>query len=139
MQPQAHWAVALRCICPAAQLVSIFASPQRSPASINTNAVLSDQKLVRFVPATAAHTLPLCVAFAMATLDTVRSRDSHATREEILQHLYNDEFFALIATNRWLYYHPDIVATKIVVDSAVVERLVHLINRLRSVPRVYKY
>ena len=92
MQPQAHWAVASRCICPAAQLVLIFASPQRSPASINTKTVLPDQELGRCVPATAANPLPLCVAFAMATLYTVLSPDSHATREEIPQHLYPDDF-----------------------------------------------
>jgi hypothetical protein len=49
----------------------------------------------------------------MATLYTVLSRDSHATKEEIIQHLCPDEFFALTATNRWLYYHPDVVAIKI--------------------------
>jgi hypothetical protein len=31
------------------------------------------------------------------------------------------------------------VATKIVAYSAVVERLVHLINRLRSLPRMYNH
>jgi hypothetical protein len=57
--------------------------------------MLPDQELGRFVPAAAANPLPLCVAFAMATLYTVLSRDSHATREEILRQLYPDEFFRL--------------------------------------------
>jgi hypothetical protein len=54
--------------------------------------MLPDQELGRFVPATAANPLPLCVAFAMATLYTVLGLDSQATREEILQHLCNDQF-----------------------------------------------
>ena len=81
----------------------------------------------------------LCVAFAMATLYTVLHRHSDATRDEILQHLYPDEFIALAVANRWLYYHPDIVATKIVAYSAIVERLVYLANRLQSLPRMYNY
>ena len=81
----------------------------------------------------------LCAAFAMATLYSVLHRHSQATRDEILQHLYPDEIIALAGANRWLYYHPDIVATKIAAYSAVVERLVHLINRLRSLPRMYNH
>jgi hypothetical protein len=81
----------------------------------------------------------LCAAFAMATLYSVLHRRSQATRDEILQHLLPDEFIALAGANRWLYYHPDIVATKIAAYSAVVERLVHLINRLRSLPHMYNH
>ena len=81
----------------------------------------------------------LCAAFAMATLYSVLHRHSQATRDEILQHLYPDECIALAGANRWLYYHPDIVATKIAAYSAVVERLVHLINRLRSLPRMQNH
>ena len=78
----------------------------------------------------------LCAAFAMATLYAVLHRHSHATKDEILQHVYPDEFIALAAANRWLYYHPDIMATKIVAYSAIVERLVYLVNRLQSLPRM---
>jgi hypothetical protein len=78
----------------------------------------------------------VCVAFARATLYTVLHRHSDATWDEILQHLYPDECIALAGANRWLYYHPDIVATKIAAYAAVVEHLVHLIKRLRSLPRM---
>ena len=77
----------------------------------------------------------LCAAFAMATLYSVLHRHSQATRDEILQHLYPDEFIALAAANRWLYYHPDIVATKIVAYAAVVEHLVHFASHAKSLER----
>ena len=75
----------------------------------------------------------------MATLYTALGRDSHATRDEIFQLLHNDEFFALTAMNRWLYYHPDVVAIKIVYFSDIVRRLILLVERLQSLPRVYGY
>jgi len=75
----------------------------------------------------------------MATLYSVLHRHSQATRDEILQHLLPDEFIALAGANRWLYYHPDIVATKIAAYAEVVEHLVHLIRRLRSLPRMQNH
>ena len=74
----------------------------------------------------------------MATLYTVLGRDSHATRDEFFQHLCNDEFFALTAMNRWFYYHPDVVAIQIAYFSDV-RRLILLVERLQSLPRMYGY
>ena len=121
MQPQAQWAVAVRCMHTAAHVTSFF---------------LPCHELRRFVSTIRRI---LCAAFAMATLYSVLHRHSQATRDEILQHLYPDEFIALAGANRWLYYHPDIVATKIVAYAAVVEHLVHLIRRLRSLPRMQNH
>ena len=74
----------------------------------------------------------------MATLYTVLSRDSHATREEILQHLCPDEFLALSQTNRWLYYHPTILAIKIAYYSDIVRRMSMLIERLTRLQVLYR-
>ena len=78
----------------------------------------------------------LRAAFAMVTLYSVFHRHSQATRDGNFQHLVADEFIALAGASRWLYYHPDIVATKIAAYAAIVEHLVHLIRRLRSLPRM---
>jgi len=121
MQPQAQWAVAVRCMHTAAHVTSFF---------------LPCHELRRFVSTIRRI---LCAAFAMATLYSVLHRHSQATRDEILQHLLPDEFIALAGANRWLYYHPDIVATKIAAYAAVVEHLVHLIRRLRSLPRMQNH
>ena len=75
----------------------------------------------------------------MATLYSVLHQHSQATRYEILQHLVAEEFIALAGANRWLYYHPAIVATKIVAYSAIVERLVYLVNRSQPLPRMCNY
>ena len=74
----------------------------------------------------------------MATIYTVLRRDSHATREEILQHVCPDELLARSQTNRWLYYHPTILAIKIAYYSDTVRRLSMLIERLTRLQVLYR-
>ena len=75
----------------------------------------------------------------MATLDTVLGQDAHATRDEIFQHLCSNEFYALTAMSRWFYSHPDVVAIKVSYFSDIARRLITLVERLQSLPRVYGY
>ena len=79
------------------------------------------------------------LACAMTALYTVLGRDAHATRDEICQHLCSDEFFALTAMSRWFYYHPDVAAIKVSYFSDIARRLILLVERLQSLPRVYGY
>ena len=75
----------------------------------------------------------------MATLYTVLGQDAHATRDEIFQLLCSSVFLALTAMDRWFYHHPDVVAIKVSYFSDIARRLILLVERLQSLPRVYGY
>ena len=75
----------------------------------------------------------------MATLHTVLGQETHAIRDEIFRYLNSNEFLALTAMSRWFYHHPDVVAIKVSYFSAIARRLITLIERLQSLPRVYGY
>ena len=75
----------------------------------------------------------------MATLHTVLGQDAHATRDEIAQHLGSNEFLTLTAMSRWFYHHPDVVAIKVSYFSDIARRLILLVERSQSLPRVYGY
>ena len=74
----------------------------------------------------------------MATLYILLGRDSHATNESILQHLDTDEFLALSATTRWLYYHPTVLAIKIAYYSEIARRMSMLIEWLNRLHALYR-
>jgi hypothetical protein len=75
----------------------------------------------------------------MATLHAALGQDAHATRDELFQHLGSNEFLALTAMSLWFYHHLDVVAIKVSYFSAIARRLITLIERLQSLPRVYGY